>query len=79
MQNLIKTTNYLFKTEKEGFSARVMVVKDSDGNIQKVSLSEINQDESNYIGDLNLSSEALSQMTGITNLLNQVLNEIEEV
>lgn len=79
MQNLIKTTNYQFKTEKEGFSARVMVVKDSDGNIQKVSLSEINQDESNYIGDLNLSSEALSQMTGITNLLNQVLNEIEEV
>lgn len=74
MENLIKTTTLRFQSEKDGYSADITAVKDSEGNIKTLTVGSI-QSGGKWLGDLNLTADATSEAAGIAALVGKALNE----
>lgn len=74
MENLIKTTTLRFQSEKDGYSADITAVKDSEGNIKTLTVASI-QSGDKWLGDLNLTADALTEVEGISALVAKALNE----
>lgn len=74
MENLIKTTTLRFQSKNNGYSADITAVKDSEGNIKTLTLGSI-QSVDKWLGDLNLTADATSEVEGISALVAKALNE----
>ena len=74
MENLIKTTTLRFQSKYNGYSADITAVKASEGNIQTLTLGSI-QSVDKWLGDLNLTADATSEVEGISALVAKALNE----
>lgn len=74
MENLVKTTNLRFKTSKDGVSADIYAVKDTEGNVINLTLNSITKND-RHLGDLYLTVDASTEIAGIAALVEQALGE----
>ena len=74
MENLVKTTNLRFKTSKDGVSADIYAVKDTEGNVINLTINSITKND-RHLGDLYLTVDASTEIAGIAALVAQALGE----